>query len=510
MHTDEGDTERMPTFESAKSGLLWDATAVPNAFFCEYMPAAPEGHVKVYLYGLMCAHSGIADDAAMLDEAASALNMDRAEVERAMRYWERCRLVERIQDLPARYRFVSVQQVMIQREQLPRDEAYEAFAQAVYSAFGDRRKLHGGETVLAYEWVEQFRLPPEVVLMLIQHMISTRGVNFSFKEAQKVAVELCEQKVSTIEQAEMIFSRSEAAMKGTRKILNHLGMRRNPSMDEMDLYLKWTEEWGFDPKAIREACKETTKGAPNFAYLDKVLEGIYSRSGAKATTQEGLQKALEDEKAETAQIRELLQKLGISKAVVDDGMRMVYRDMAAAGGHELLMLAAREVVAHSRNHTLDNVRLLLSSWNESGLDTVEAVNAYLAEVEKLNEQIKVLMDKAGASGGRTKANRDRLLKWQKEWKVSPELIDLAAELSQGKKDAMAYMHKLIGGWHEAGIANVADARAEHEKHLSRQPAMSGTASAPKRVVEQMYEQRQYDPDELNAIPEDLLEEMRKQ
>ena len=41
---------------------------------------------------------------------------------------------QRIQDLPARYRFVSVQQVMIQREQLPRDEAYEAFAQAVYAA----------------------------------------------------------------------------------------------------------------------------------------------------------------------------------------------------------------------------------------------------------------------------------------------------------------------------------------------------------------------------------------
>ena len=510
MLIDEGERLRMPTFETAKTGLMWGATAVANAFFCEYMPSAPEGHVKVYLYGLMCAHSGVWDETEMLDETADALHMDRGEVERAMRYWERCRLVERIQDTPPRYRYASVQQVMMQRGQTPRDEAYESFAQAVYSAFGDRRKLHGGETVLAYEWVEQFRLPPEVVLMLIQHMIATRGVNFSFKEAQKVAVELCEQKVSTIEQAEMIFSRSEAAMKGTRKILNHLGMRRNPSMDEMDLYLKWTEEWGFDPKAIREACKETTKGAPTFGYLDKVLEGIYSRTGGKATSEAGLQKALEDEKAETAQIRELLQKLGISKAVVDDGMRMVYRDMASVGGHELLMLAAREVVAHSRSHTLDNVRLLLGSWSEGGLTTVEAVNTYLADVEKLNAQIRLLMEKAGASGGRTKANRDRLVKWQKEWNISPELIELAAELAQGKKDAMAYMHKLIGGWHEKGVANVADARAEHEKHVSQPQAAFKAAAAPKRVVEQMYEQRQYDPDELNAIPEDMLEEMRKQ
>ena len=75
---------------------------------------------------------------------------------------------------------------MLKRREAPRDEAYEAFAQAVYAAFGDRRKLHGGETVLAYEWVEQLKLPAEVVLMLIQHMIATRGINFSFKAAQKV------------------------------------------------------------------------------------------------------------------------------------------------------------------------------------------------------------------------------------------------------------------------------------------------------------------------------------
>jgi len=500
----------MPTFEAGRPGLLWDSTAVSNAFFCEYMPAAPEGHVKVYLYGLMWAHSGVNDDLEMLDEMALALHMDRAEVERAMRYWERCRLVERVQDLPARYRFLSVQQVMLQREQLPHDEAYESFAQAVYSAFGERRKLHGGETVLAYEWVEQFRLPPEVVLMLIQHMIATRGVNFSFKDAQKVAVELCEQKVTTIEQAEAIFSRSEAAMKGTRKILNHLGMRRNPSMDEMDLYLKWTQEWGFEPKAIKEACRETTKGAPTFGYLDKVLEGIYHRTQGKATSEAHVQKALADEQNETAQIRELLQTLGISMASIGEGLRAEYRDMAAMGGHELVMLAAREALSRGRIHTLDKVKQYLNGWAEKGLDSVNAVNAHLAELEKLNMQIRELMEIAGASGGCTKTNRDWLSQWQQEWHMPQELIHLAAEFARGKEKPMAYMHKLLSGWHEKGVVNVADARAEHEKYLS-QPAAAAKAAptGAKRVIEQQYEQRQYAPDELDGIPEELLEEMKK-
>lgn len=237
----------MPTFEAERGGLLWDATAVPNAFFCEYMPAAPDSHVKVYLYGLMCAHGGVQEEGDLLDDVARSLALSRDEVECAMRYWERCRLVERVKDTPPVYRFLSVQQAMLKRREAPRDEAYEAFAQAVYAAFGDRRKLHGGETVLAYEWVEQLKLPAEVVLMLIQHMIATRGINFSFKAAQKLAAELAQEHISTIEEAEAVFQRSEAAMKGARRVLSRLGMRRSPSMDEVDLYLKWTEQWGLSP-----------------------------------------------------------------------------------------------------------------------------------------------------------------------------------------------------------------------------------------------------------------------
>ena len=196
----------MPTFEAERGGLLWDATAVPNAFFCEYMPApAPDSHVKVYLYGLMCAHGGAQEEGDLLDDVARSLALSRDEVESAMRYWERCRLVERVKDSPPVYRFLNVQQAMLKRQEAPRDEAYEAFAQAVYAAFGERRKLHGGETVLAYEWVEQLKLPAEVVLMLIQHMIATRGVNFSFKAAQKLAAELAQEHISTIEEAEAVF-----------------------------------------------------------------------------------------------------------------------------------------------------------------------------------------------------------------------------------------------------------------------------------------------------------------
>ena len=83
----------MPTFQCDTSALLWDATAVSNAFLCEFMPTAPDGYVKVYLYGLMYAHGGMLEEEGVLDDLAKALEMQRADVEQALRYWERCRLL---------------------------------------------------------------------------------------------------------------------------------------------------------------------------------------------------------------------------------------------------------------------------------------------------------------------------------------------------------------------------------------------------------------------------------
>lgn len=502
----------MSTFEAARPGLLWDATAVPNAFFCEYMPAAPEGYAKVYLYGLMWAHSGVTDGEEMLDEAARALHMDRTEVERALRYWERCRLVERVQDMPPVYRFMSVNQVMLKREQMPEDDAYEAFAQAIYSAFGDRRKLHGGETVLAYEWVEQYHLPAEVVLMLVQHMIATRGVNFSFKEAQKVAIELCEEKVQTIEQAEILFSRSESAMRGARKVLSELGMKRAPSLPELDMYLKWTEQWGFQPAAIKEACKETTSShTPTFAYLDKVLERVHSRMEGQTITAKAVQKTFETEREEAAAVRELMQALGQSIPVVDDGLRETYRSMQGEGGHELVMLVAREVMNSGRVHTVNVVKQLLDNWAEKGITTVAKANAYLAEVEKLNAQVRLVMDVAGAKPACNKANQDLVQKWQQVWKLPQEIILCAAQFAHGNPSVMKYIDTMLADWHQQGIVTVEEARAAHERFVAQKKAQSADkASGTKRVVEQGYSQRTYDPADFDDIPEELLEEAKRQ
>ena len=86
------------------------------------------------------------------------------DVEQALRYWERCRLLSRVQDQPPVYRCASVQQALLMKQSAPQDRPYEEFARALCDLFGSRRQLHGSETVLAYEWVEQQKLAAHLSL----------------------------------------------------------------------------------------------------------------------------------------------------------------------------------------------------------------------------------------------------------------------------------------------------------------------------------------------------------
>ena len=498
----------MPTFANDKAALLWGATAVSNGFLCEYMPSAPDGHVKVYLYGLMYACAGAAGEDVPLDDAAKALNMDRAEVERALRYWERCRLVERVKDQPPEYRFLSVPQALLQKQQTPQDDAYEAFAQALYAAFGDRRKLHGGETVLAYEWVEQLKLPPEVVLMLIQHMISTRGVQFSFKEAQKLAADMSEQQIATSEAAEALFSRSEAAWRGARKVLTRLGKRRNPSMDEIDQYVKWTVDWSFTPKAIEAACAETVKGDPTFGYLNGILKGIRERSGGTSLTGDQVEKHISSEGDENARVREMLAAFGRTSSVVDEGMRLEYRSMLELAPHEVVVLAARTVGRSSGSKSLDNVGRLLRSWHDKGLATEADVTAYLKQVDALNDRLRKLYDIMGRDPRCNQPSRELLAKWSDAWHMPDALVDVAAELSRGVDKPMPYMDKLLQVWREAGISTP-DAARENHRQFVEGAAKKRATGGDKKVNEQKYEQREYAPGQYDGLTDEQIEEMKK-
>lgn len=498
----------MALFDSDKAGVLWDSVAIPNAFIIEYMPTAPENYVKVYIAGLLYARFTCADDGLTVASLAKELGMEETDVFSAFQYWERARLVSRTQDKPPRFTYLSVQQAMLGRQAAPVDDQYMEFAQALYAIFGDRRKLHGGETQLCYEWVEQLGLPGEVVLMLVQHLSTTRGVNFSFKAAQKVALEMKERGISKLEDAEQFFARSQAAWDGTRKVLRRMSKYRPPTTDEIDLYLKWTQEWGFAPKAIEAACAEMTGGDPSFKYLDSILRGIHERSGRNETTAVQLEKQLSREKEEGADIREVLQTAGLKLGANHPAVRESYQQMAAKLSHEAIVLAAREISRSKKNQSLQKLEELVGKWHEKGLKDAADVQKYLALVKKQNTFLQKLFAEMGTDFSPSPADRETLQTWREQWAFSDEVLIEVAGYSRGKTSPMAFMNKVLESFHNKGVMTLEAVRAAHEEHAKSYQA----APQPRRgktVIEQQYTQREYNPADYEGFTPEEIEELKK-
>ena len=497
----------MALFESDKAGVLWDSVALPNAFIIEYMPTAPENYVKVYIYGLLYVRYACAGEGLTVAALAKELGMEEGEVLAAFQYWERARLVNRTQDKPPRFTYLNVQQAMMGRQAAPVDEQYMEFAQALYAIFGDRRKLHGGETQLCYEWVEQLGLPGEVVLLLVQHLVTTRGVNFSFKAAQKVALEMKERNVVKLEDAEQFFARSQAAWDGTQKVLRRMSKYRPPTVDEIDLYLKWTQEWGFAPKAIETACVEMTGGDPSFKYLDSILRGIHERSGRSEISAVQLEKQLNREKEEGADIREVLNAAGLKLSANHPAMQESYRNMLSMVSHDALVLAAREISRSKKNQSLQRLEELVEKWHQKGIRSAEDVKQYLALVKKQNAFITKIFGVMGAELTPSPADRELLTRWRQDWAFADDVLLEAAEYARGKTVPMAFLNKVLESFHKKGVTTVEAARQAHEQH--QRDYQAPKAKRGKTVIEQQYNQREYDPAEYVGLTPEEIEEALK-
>ncbi len=472
---------------------VFGVTAVENLFLTEYMPGADGDHVKVYLSGLY--HSQQADGSFGVREMAAELSLSEAQVEAAMRYWERRRLVARVSDQPPAYRYFHLGQRMLTGQDAPTgDEDYVAFSEAVYALFGNRRKVRPTEIAMAYEWTKDLGLPSEAVLMLLNHCADTRGIGFSFKAAQQLAVGMKEEGVATSEEAEAFLGQSRQSLDGARAVLKRFNIRRLPTEDEVSLYRVWTEQWHFSKEAILAACSETVKASnPSFAYLGGVLEGLRRRGGSTTKAQVDSQLSLESE--DLALAKDVLQALGarISPVTVAGACAALRESFP----RRMILLAAGEVSA--REGLFQDIEPMLKAWRDSGLQTEEQVAAALAAARAQDALLRQVFDACGQSGRPGMKDREALGAWLGEGH-SPGLIIAAAGQARSSRVKMPYIAKVLATWKREGVATP-------EEAARFQAGRKG--AAPNEVKAQQYGQRSYTEEQLASHAVDLISEARK-
>jgi len=136
---------------------------------------------------------------------------------------------------------------------------------------------------------------------------------------------------------------------------------------------------------------------------------------------------------------------------------------------EVILMLIEYCVSKGKNR-MSYIEKVAVSWNEMGLNNVEAVTNYLKSEEQKTGflySIRRLMGIADRS--LSQIEEQYLTKWHDEFSMSEEMIALAYEycIIQTAKLSFPYMDKIITRWNSVGIKTVAEAEADNKKFKTR-------------------------------------------
>ena len=276
-------------------------TAVSNSFIDRYMPRANGEFVKVYLYLLRMLSSSEASFS--LEESADRLLCTEKDIIRALKYWEKEKLValtfsgdkkltgillrspdqedisassetsaaaEKSQTAPA------PKPGRLTPDRVKELKTNEAIIQLLYIT-----EQYLGKTLTPTEmqkilyFYDELKMSPDLIEYLIEYCVSRNHKSIRYMET--VALAWAQEGITTVQMAKDATSRYG---KDYYTILKAMGITgRSPVDNEIALMDTWMKEYGFGMEIIQEACSRTVlqTGQPSFQYADKILAGWRSK-----------------------------------------------------------------------------------------------------------------------------------------------------------------------------------------------------------------------------------------
>ncbi|WP_416200954.1 MAG: DnaD domain protein [Thermocaproicibacter melissae] len=147
------------------------------------------------------------------------------------------------------------------------------------------RLISSGESATLLMIHDDFGLPSDVIIMLMQYAVSIGKGNMRYIE--KVAMNWADEGITTHEKAEERLRLLSEEQKAWRIVEQAIGIpHRAPSKREEEFAPIWVNQWKFSPEMIREAYDRTIDGAGKYqtAYMNSILERWY-KAGIKTPKQ---------------------------------------------------------------------------------------------------------------------------------------------------------------------------------------------------------------------------------
>lgn len=264
-----------------------DYTPVSNIFIDTYMGNARGEFVKVYLLGLKYYISG--EPGVNASIMAGKLHILESDIVNAWNYWNDEGVIKMCPiDNMGNF---SIEFVDLNNAPEYKNDNINLLEElnnnSTKDMLGDIEKLlcrtlSSKEIMMYIGWLKDFSFSPEIILLLMQYCVSKGKTDSRYIE--KTALSWYDNKIRTVDDAQMYIKRHEDKWNKIRHILNYLGIKDAEIMKpQEDMLVKWLDTYGFSVDIICKACDVCFEriNKADFKYIDGILSSWY-KDGIKS------------------------------------------------------------------------------------------------------------------------------------------------------------------------------------------------------------------------------------
>lgn len=467
--------------------VINNKTEVDNIFINDFLPYAPDNAVKVYLYGLYKCGSNSIDNT--LESFSKVLKLGEDEIMEIFEFWENEGLVQILNCEPVEIRFMPLKNVLTNTKKY-NTEKYGNFSQKAQEII-EGRMISPNEFSEYFDTIETFHIEPEALLMIMKYCVNTKGGNVGYPYIVAVAKNWAYDGVKTVSDVEDRLISYENISEDLKQVLKDLGSRRVPSIDEKELFIKWTKELGFELGVIRQAIKINKKPTTkiSFARLDEILMSYYEMKLFSIPEIEDFEKS----KSEMYVLaKKIARELGLYYESYDKIVETYVSKWEQMGFDEEAILEIASYCFSSSIRQFQGMDNAMQKFYKLGLITVSSIEKYLGEILVQDDEIKEVLSICRLERSVNSFDRECFKNWTENWKFPLEVIKEAAALATGRSQPVKYINGILANWNENGVKTLEKAKSQIQFQSKNNPT-----EKPKS--------REYSKEQLNALFDSLEE-----
>lgn len=440
----------------SSQSIISNKTEVDNIFISEFLPYAPDNAVKVYLYGLFkCSSPSSSDNS--LERFSKVLKIDEDEIMEIFEFWQNEGLVQILSDDPVEIRYMPLKNVLTNTKKYNVDK-YGNFAQKAQEII-EGRMISPSEFGVYFDTIETFHIEPEALLMIMKYCVNTKGENVGYPYIITVAKNWAYDGINTVAEVENRLISYQNISEDLKQVMKDIGTRKIPTIEEKELFLKWTEELGFELGSIRQAIKLNKKPTVKFSFvkLDEILMSYYEMKIFSIPEIE------EYEKNKTlmfALAKKVAKELGLYYENYDKIVETYISKWVQMGFDESAVLKIASYCFSCSIRQFQGMDRVMQKFYKLGLLTVSSLQNYFAGILSQDEEIKEILSLCGAERQVNSFDRDFYRNWKENWKFPVEVIKEAASHAAGKAQPMKYINGVLANWNEQDVKTLEKAKEQ--------------------------------------------------